>query len=174
MRRSALLPLVACAALAVQGGYLGYAMLKPETEIFVHRPDGSISSLLAHNEYGSFNSGYRLYRLFRDYCRGCSVEVSGLEAFSAGQLAEIGKVEVRRGGGAACPSPVEVAAARPGARRFDVKTDETPFGMFKAGDAKVWGLPVTVVLEGHVKVYRACRQDGRDAILPTGGGSPLK
>ena len=166
MKRAHVLPGVIGAMLLVQAIYLVYAIAKKETEIFVHRGDGTIADLLAYNEYGSWTTGYRLHRIFRDSCRGCTVEVSGEEGFPAEQLAEVGKVRLVHVEAASCPGTIAGATLEPTARRFDLATDETPFGLFRAKDAKVWRLPVTVVLDSTVTTYRSCRENGADAILP--------
>lgn len=166
-----MLPAVLIAFVVVQVAYLGYAVAKRDTEIFVHRGEGAISDLLAHSEYGSFSRGYRLYRLFRDHCRGCSVEIGAGVPFSPEQLAEIGRVEIRGAASAACATSIAEAAGRATARRFETATDETPYKMFKAKDVAAWGVPVTVVIDRNVKTYRACRDAGRDAILPVVKGA---
>jgi hypothetical protein len=155
---------------AVQAAYLGYAVLKSDTELFVNRGDGTVATLLGFNEYAVFSQGYRLYRVFRDYCRGCTVEVSGEEAFSVAQLREIGRVETRPSSARACPEAGAVERLGKPVRRFDLLTNTTPFGMFKAPDAAREGVPVTVVLLTGERAYFACRTGGRDFILPVAAG----
>jgi len=164
--RAAILPALVGLLTVMQAIYLVYAIRKADTEIFVHRADGSIASLLAHNEYEEFNRGYRLYRIFRDYCMGCTVEVSGSEAFSVGLLAEVGRVRIVKGEGRPCPATVGDAIGHRNVKRFDVVTAHVPFAMFKSNDIDAPGRTVTVILDPAVGTYRTCHTEAGDLILP--------
>lgn len=157
------------ALLAVQVGYLGYAIAKSDSEIFVNRGDGTISALLGYNEYPVYSQGYRLYRVFRDYCANCSVVVSGSEALSAALLREIGRAKIRSGPDRPCPADWTSGMARTG-RRFNLVTHETPFGMFKAQDASRQGVHVTIMMVRDVREYNVCRTGTDEFILPATGG----